>query len=38
MSAVTLPTWLLIAACAPVIAWLARTYTFAAQNRAQKRA
>ena len=34
----TLPTWALIAACAPVIAWLARTYTFAAQDRARSAA
>ena len=34
----TLPTWALIFACAPVIAWLARTYTFAAQDRARSAA
>jgi len=33
--ALTLPTWGLMAACAPVIAWLARTYTFAPPKRAQ---
>ena len=33
--ALTVPTWVLIAACAPLIAWLVRTYTFAAQDRAR---
>jgi two-component system LytT family sensor kinase len=33
-----LPTWALMAACAPLIAWLARTYTFALRNRARSAA
>jgi signal transduction histidine kinase len=33
--AITLPTWALMAAGAPLIAWLARTYTFAPKNRAR---
>jgi two-component system, LytTR family, sensor kinase len=33
--ALTLPTWGLMAACAPIIAWLARTYTFAPPKRAR---
>jgi Response regulator receiver domain len=36
--AMTLPTWALMAACAPLIAWLARTYTFAPHNRARSAA
>jgi two-component system LytT family sensor kinase len=36
--ALTLPTWVLTAAGAPLIAWLARTYTFAPQNRARSAA
>ena len=36
--AITLPTWVLMAACAPLIAWLARTYTFAPHNRARSTA
>jgi two-component system, LytTR family, sensor kinase len=33
--ALTLPTWALMAACWPVFVWLARTYTFAPQDRAR---
>jgi two-component system LytT family sensor kinase len=33
-----LPTWVLMAASAPVIAWLARTYTFALGDRARSAA
>jgi two-component system, LytTR family, sensor kinase len=33
--ALALPNWVLLTACAPLIAWLARTYTFALQNRAR---
>ena len=33
--ALMLPTWALMAACAPLIVRLARTYTFAPQNRAR---
>jgi two-component system LytT family sensor kinase len=33
--ALMLPTFALMAACAALIAWLARTYTFALQNRAR---
>jgi len=33
--ALMLPTWALMAACVPLIARLARTYTFAPQNRAR---
>ena len=33
--ALILPTWALMAACWPLFAWLARTYTFAPQDRAR---
>jgi two-component system LytT family sensor kinase len=33
--ALMLPTWALMAACWPLLVWLARTYTFAPQNRAR---
>src|SRR5436189_5527397 len=36
--ALMLPTWALMAACAPLIVRLARTYTFAPQNRARSAA
>jgi len=36
--AITLPTWVLMAACVPLIAWLARKYTFAPQDRARSAA
>jgi signal transduction histidine kinase len=36
--ALMLPTWLLMAACAPIVIWLARTYAFAAQSRARSAA
>lgn len=36
--ALMLPTWLLMAACVPLIVWLARTYAFAPQNRARSAA
>jgi two-component system LytT family sensor kinase len=36
--ALMLPTWALMAAFAPLIAWLARSYTFAPQNRARSAA
>jgi two-component system LytT family sensor kinase len=36
--AITLPTWTLMAAFAPLIAWLARTYTFAPRDRARSAA
>jgi signal transduction histidine kinase len=36
--ALTLPTWALMALCWPLFVWLARTYTFAPQNRARSAA
>jgi two-component system LytT family sensor kinase len=36
--ALMLPTWALMAACVPLIAWLARTYTFALRDRARSAA
>ena len=36
--AITLPTWVLVAAFVPVIAWLARKYTFAPPDRARSAA
>jgi len=36
--AMTLPTWALMALCWPLFVWLARTYTFAPQNRGRSAA